>query len=83
MNKGKLDYLIEKYEVGSRIRFLDDGCEGYPYGIEGVVNHVDEYGYVHINWDNGTELALYDGRDCFELINENQTMDQDEYIQIM
>ena len=36
-------------------------------GIEGTVKYVDDIGQIHVNWDNGSTLALNPEKDIFSL----------------
>lgn len=47
--------------------------EGEPEmepGTEGVVDHVDDIGQIHVNWENGSRLTLDPLRDRFDLHDE-------------
>ncbi|MEG0077463.1 MAG: DUF4314 domain-containing protein [Anaerorhabdus sp.] len=70
MDKENIERLRNKYKKGSLIQFLDETCESVPYGIRGTVNEVDQYGFIHVTWDDRTEMALKDGKDSFEKIEQ-------------
>lgn len=70
MEKENLERLRNKYKKGSLIQFLDETCESVPYGIRGIVNEVDRYGFIYVTWDDGTEMALKDGKDSFEKLEQ-------------
>ncbi len=36
--------------------------------LEGTVDFVDDAGQIHVNWNNGSSLALIVGADSFEVI---------------
>lgn len=57
------------YPGGSRVRvhFMEDP-RPIPPGTEGTVNHVDDAGTIHVDWDNGRRLGLVYGEDSFEKI---------------
>ena len=46
--------------IGKRVRFLrsSDPYTKLEYGDEGVVRSVDDFGTVHIKWDNGSTLGM-------------------------
>ena len=46
--------------VGKRVRFLrsSDPYTKLQNGDEGVVTTVDDFGTVHIKWDNGSTLGM-------------------------
>lgn len=37
-------------------------------GTEGVVRLIDEVGFIHVEWEDGTDLALSPLRDEFEAV---------------
>lgn len=39
-----------------------------PVGTKGTVAFVDDAGQIHVNWDNGSTLALVPGVDLFRKI---------------
>ncbi len=56
--------------VGRRIR-LEDTSDPYTTltpGAEGIINHVDDLGTLHVNWDNGSTLGLVPGEDSYTLL---------------
>ena len=46
--------------IGKRVRFLhsSDPYTKLEYGNEGVVTSVDDFGTVHIKWNNGSTLGM-------------------------
>lgn len=62
-------------EAGDRVRalrisFWDSikDSDLVPPGTEGTVSYVDGGGGIHVNWDNGTSVALLPGYDSWEAI---------------
>jgi hypothetical protein len=55
--------------VGKRIRLIrmKDETSMAP-GLEGVVDHVDDGGTLHMHWDNNRSLGLIVGVDEFEVL---------------
>ena len=39
-----------------------------PSGTKGIVDHVDDIGTIHVNWENGSSLGLIVGEDQFKVI---------------
>lgn len=68
MDKENLERLRNKYKKGSLIQFLDETCKTVPYGTRGIVDNVNQYGLIHVIWNDGTEMILKDGKDCFQKI---------------
>ena len=59
MNRAKVEMMKKLYKQGERIvcDFMDDP-QGVPSGTEGTIIIVDDIGQIHVNWDNGSTLAL-------------------------
>lgn len=68
-----VEKLREKYPEGTRIE-LDDmaGESRMESGLRGTVTHVDDMGQIHMNWDNGSSLALNVTEDFFKIVEEKQ-----------
>lgn len=45
-----------------------------PSGLTGEVTYIDDMGSVHVNWSNGSSLALIPGEDDFDIV-KNQELD--------
>lgn len=65
-----LSYRQQNIEYkGKRIRCIHMNDEyPVPDGTEGTVNHVDDLGTIHVNWDNGSTLGLVQGVDRYQFI---------------
>ncbi|MGB4984536.1 MAG: DUF4314 domain-containing protein [Erysipelotrichaceae bacterium] len=50
------------------------GHPNMPYGLTGVVKYVDEYGFIHMKWDNGETYSLNEGWDNFMLISKEEEL---------
>lgn len=66
-----VEKLREKYLTGTRIE-LDEmnGETQMMSGLKGTVQYVDDMGQIHMNWDNGSTLALNVDEDSFKIIEE-------------
>lgn len=44
----------------------------YPIkpGSKGIVNYIDDLGQIHVNWENGSTLAVIPGIDKYIFLNE-------------
>ena len=48
----------EQYPKGTRIELLSmNDSQAVPPGTRGTVDHVDDLGTIHMNWDNGRTLG--------------------------
>lgn len=54
--------------VGKRIILghMDD-LEPIQDGATGTIVHVDDWGHIHVQWDNGRSLSVIPGEDQFEI----------------
>lgn len=67
--------LRDKYPQGTRIELdVMNGESQMISGLKGTVTHVDDMGQIHMNWDNGSSLALNAIEDSFKIIHENQLL---------
>lgn len=65
----ELEYYRENYKRGTRIKLIEMAKEPQmPSGLLGTVTHVDSIGQIHMNWDNGSTLALVPGEDSFTTV---------------
>lgn len=57
--------------VGKRIilNHMEDP-DPIPDGATGTVTGVDDWGHIHVQWDNGRTLSVIPGEDSFEIQNE-------------
>ena len=60
IRKEELDALRERYPKGCRVELvkMDDPYREMPPGMRGVVTGVDDSGSIHVNWENGSTLAV-------------------------
>jgi hypothetical protein len=58
-----------KCSPGDRVilKYTSDPYTNLKPGDEGTVDHIDDIGIVHIDWDNGSTLGLVPGEDEFEI----------------
>ena len=63
----KVEYLKNLYTPGGKVKLLEMvGEPQMPYGLMGVVQFVDDIGQVHMEWENGSVLALHPFEDSYE-----------------
>ncbi len=69
--KNKIEFLRERYPVGSRIKLImmQDEYSKLKEGDLGTVAFVDDAGTIHVNWDNGSTLGLIQNVDIFYKIS--------------
>jgi AbrB family looped-hinge helix DNA binding protein len=59
-----------KYPSGTLVECIEMRNESFPVpsGTHGVVSFVDDIGTIHVNWENGSSLALLEDVDRFKII---------------
>ena len=60
--------LKEIYKKGTKIKLINMVGENIPSGTLGEVTMVDDIGQIHVNWNNGSNLAINTTIDTFEII---------------
>ena len=60
IKKEELEALREKYPKGCRVELvkMDNPYREMPLGMQGVVTGVDDSGSIHVDWQNGSSLAV-------------------------
>lgn len=64
----KVKRVKEQFPKGTKIELIkmEDNCAPAP-GTNGIVDFVDDMGQVHMNWENGSTLALIPDVDRFKI----------------
>lgn len=58
----------ERYPPGTEVTLNSmEGESHMPPGLKGKVDMVDDAGQIHVNWENGSSLALVPGVDSFHI----------------
>jgi len=68
MTRESINELKEKYPAGTRL-VIDSMVDKYPIepGTAGTVRKVDDFGQIHMKWDNGRVLSIIPETDTFHL----------------
>lgn len=67
----EIERLRNIYKPGIKVRLIH--MEGEPQmskGLEGTIDYVDDAPQIHVNWENGSSLALIPEVDKFEIIKK-------------
>ena len=62
------------YKPGIKVRLIH--MEGEPQmteGLEGAIDYIDDAPQIHVNWENGSSLALIPEVDKFEIIKNSNS----------
>lgn len=65
-----VETLKMRYPKGTRVEliYMDDPYTKLTTGDCGTVNHVDDLGTIHVNWDCGSRLGLVYPDDSFRVL---------------
>ena len=67
----ELTALREKYPTGTIVKLISmNDVQSPPVGTIGEVTMIDDMGSIHVNWQNGSTLALIPNVDSWEILNE-------------
>lgn len=67
--QAKIQEIKKKYKKGTKIKLIKMyDIQAVPPNTIGIVDHVDDIGTLHINWENGSSLGLIEDKDEFEII---------------
>ena len=74
IKKEELDALRERYPQGCRVELIkmDDPYREMPPGLQGVVTGIDDSGSIHVDWQNGSSLAVVYGEDYAVRIEDGE-----------
>lgn len=74
IRKEELDALRKKYPEGCRVELvkMNDPYRDMPPGLKGVVTGVDDSGSIHVNWQNGSSLAVVYGEDYVVRVEDGE-----------
>ncbi len=65
----EVERLRNIYKPGIKVRLIH--MEGEPQmaeGLKGTIDYVDDAPQIHVNWGNGSSLALIPEVDKFEIV---------------
>ena len=65
----ELTALREKYPTGTIVKLISmNDVQSPPVGTIGEVTLIDDMGSIHVNWQNGSTLALIPDVDSWEIL---------------
>lgn len=69
----EIDRIRAFFPIGIKVKLFEmSGEPEMPSGLLGKVRFVDDIGQVHIQWENGSRLALHPYEDVFTIIEEEE-----------
>lgn len=67
----ELTALREKYPTGTIVKLISmDDVQSPPVGTIGEITMIDDMGSIHVNWQNGSTLALIPDVDSWEILKK-------------
>ena len=71
-----LSRLRQEYTPGTEVELVSmtDLYRDMQSGLRGVVDLVDDAGGIHINWSNGSGLAVLPGIDDFRVLSTGRLL---------
>ena len=74
IKKEELEALRAEYPPGCRVELvkMDDPYRKMPPGLQGVVMGIDDSGSIHVDWENGSSLAVVYGEDYVVKIGDGE-----------
>ena len=67
----ELTALREKYPTGTVVKLISmNDVQSPPVGTIGEVTLIDDMGSIHVNWQNGSTLALIPDVDSWEILKK-------------
>lgn len=77
LRREQIERLKERYPAGTVIRLGQmEGEHQMPSGMEGKVIGVDDIGQIHVEWENGSTLALNVEEDDFSVVPQKETLSE-------
>lgn len=68
MTQERIEDMRRRYPPGTEVTLNSmEGESHMPPGLKGKVDMVDDAGQIHVNWENGSSLALVPGVDSFHI----------------
>lgn len=65
-----IEELREFFAPGTRVKLIKmDDIQAPPVGTIGIVDHVDDIGTIHVNWENGSTLGAVFAEDEIESLD--------------
>lgn len=69
MFRNDKEMIKRMYPIGSTVELINmDDPQAPPVGTCGKIYHIDDIGQIHVNWENGSGLALIYGKDDFKIV---------------
>ena len=77
LRREQIERLKERYPAGTVVRLGQmEGEHQMPSGMEGKVIDVDDIGQIHVEWENGSTLALNVEEDDFTVVPQKETLSE-------
>lgn len=69
IDKMRIQVMKQLYFKGLKVKLIHmEGESQMSFGLIGEIEYVDDIGQIHVQWENGSSLALNADIDKFEII---------------
>lgn len=69
LNENKINMIKKMYPAGTKVELIDmEDTQAPPMGTIGTIIFVDAIGQIHVQWENGSTLALNYELDEFKIV---------------
>ena len=71
--------IKQRYKSGMCVQldYMDD-IHAPAVGTKGIIYYVDDAGQIHVNWENGSALALIPQEDNFHIVDSKELINDKE-----
>lgn len=77
LSRKEVEGIKKQYPKGTKIRLCEmEGETTVPSGTKGIVTGVDDIGQIHVDWENGSSLALNTEVDEFYVITPQEELSE-------
>ena len=66
----------KEYKPGNTVILEEMVGENLPSGLKGTIRKIDDIGQIHINWENGSSLAIDPNIDKFEVLEKENKIEE-------
>ena len=84
LSRKEVKELKKKYPKGTKVCLCEmEGESTIPPGTKGIVSIVDDIGQIHVNWENGSSLALNTEVDKFYVVTPQEELSEKKELEFL
>lgn len=79
LSANQIEKIKQRYKSGMCVQldYMDD-FHAPAVGTKGIIDFVDDAGQIHVNWENGSALALIPHEDNFHIVGSKKELINDK-----